>query len=447
LDGELERADLANREALDELRLEYEQRLTLVNEALDRERRELLDQTGRVRELETLLSKERESATEKLKLIDQAQRQLSEAFDSLSRQALDKNSQSFLELAKTQLESQREAAKAEMQQGKQSVEALVKPLSEKLDHFGKAVQALEVKREGAYSGLSEQIKALQEAEKSLHGTAQELSNALRGKSQRWGSWGEMQLRRVVEMAGMLQHVDFAEQQVVEGGRDRPDMIVHLPNAKKIIVDSKAVTEAYMPVVEAVSDEERSKASAAYAVKVKRRLQELSQKGYWEQFEGSAEFVVMFLPGESFFAAALEADPTLIEFGAHNRVILATPTTLIALLRAVAYGWRQEQLADNAREISELGQELYERIRVMAAHFQRVGKNLGQATEAYNDTVGSLERRVLPQARKFDVLGAGGKDVIAELDSVEATPKALTAPDLLLVEGEQAGGSQESERRL
>jgi DNA recombination protein RmuC len=438
LDNELEKAELVRREALEAQKLEYEQRLGMVSEALDRERRELLDQTSRVRELEALLSKEREAGEEKLKLISQAQQQLGEAFDALSRKALDRNSQSFLELAKAQLDAQRQTAKAEMEQGKQSVEALVKPLAEKLDTFGLAVQALEVKREGAYAGLSEQIKALQEAEKTLHGTAQELSSALRGKSQRWGSWGEMQLRRVVEMAGMLSHVDFAEQQVAEGGRDRPDMIVHLPNAKKIIVDSKAVTEAYMPVIEASSDEEREKAALAYAQKVKRRLQELSQKSYWEQFSGSAEFVVMFLPGESFFSAALEADPSLIEFGATNRVILSTPTTLIALLRAVSYGWRQEQLADNAREISELGRELYDRIRTMAAHFQRVGKNLGQATEAYNDTISSLERRVLPQARKFDALGAGGKDLIAELDALETSPKALTSAELLFVEGDSKG---------
>ncbi|MCC7478850.1 DNA recombination protein RmuC [bacterium] len=430
LDNELEKAEARQREAVEAVRTEHEERIAQMDERLQQLTRENAEYRAAIRETEMELRKEREAAAEKLKLLDEAQQKLAASFEALSRKALDSNNQSFLDLARTQLGSLHEQAKSELEKREKAVESLVKPINERLETFGKAVQAIEVKREGAYQSLTEQIRQLQEAEKSLHGTAQELTSALKGKSQRWGSWGEMQLRRVVEMADMIKYVDFSEQQVAEGGRDRPDLIVNLPGQRRIIVDSKAVTEAYMPVVEAATEELRAAAATAYAQKVRRRLQELSTKSYWEQFEGSAEFVIMFLPGESFFSAALEADPGLIEFGASNRVILATPTTLIALLRTVALGWRQEQIAENAREISDLGRELFNRIRTMAEHLQAVGKNLGQATDAYNRAVGSLETRVLPQARKFSALGAGGKDDIPELQALESAPRALSHPDHL-----------------
>jgi DNA recombination protein RmuC len=319
----------------------------------------------------------------------------------------------FLELAEGAVAKSQQAARGDLAQ-------VVSPVRESLDRVDSKIRELENARVAAYATLQEQVRSLIETQGQLRSETGKLVTALRTPHVR-GHWGEIQLRRVVEMAGMLEHCDFTSQTSMNGeeGRLRPDLLVRLPGGRTIVVDAKTPLEAYLRYVEAPDDATRKARLADHARQVRAQMAALSRKAYWEQFEQAPEFAVLFLPGECFFSAALESDPALIETGAAQNLILATPTTLIALLRAVAYGWRQERLAENAAEISALGKELFKRLSDMGAHWNRVGGGLERAVESYNAAMASLESRVMVSARKFAELKTAPLGLeIAELEPVE-----------------------------
>lgn len=362
---------------------------------------------------------------EKQDALIKAQEELMKQFDALSRKALDLNSKSFLELAKTQMEKMITDVDQKETKRKLELEKLVQPLSKSLEDVSKHVREVEKEREKAYASITEQVKGLSEAQLAIRKEAGNLVNALRRPSVR-GRWGEMQLRRVVEMAGMLDHCDFEEQHTVQSdnGRLRPDMIVHLAGGRTIVVDAKAPLSAYLDAIETEDEAQREQYMKKHAEQVKTHIRQLSTKAYQDQFANTPDMVVLFLPGESFYYAAQEMDPSLIEQGIENNVVIATPTTLITLLKAVAYGWRQEQLAENAQKISQLGQELYDRIRVLAEHINKVGRGLNSAMNSYNSAVSSMERRVLVSARKFKELGSSTSAELPEVQELEGVPRQL-----------------------
>ncbi len=379
--------------------------------------------------LKQQLEQERRSGEERRLLVAAAETQLADAFNALSAQALARNNQAFLDLATQNLALFQETAKGDLAARQHAVEGLVKPLSEELAKLAGQTQALEKARAESYGQLSEQVKNLFGAQQELKQETGRLVSALRRPEVR-GRWGEVQLKRVVEMAGMQDHCDFYEQEASSDGR-RPDMLVRLPGGKTVVLDSKAPVAAYLEAVEAEHEDARGRALVRFVQHVRTHIQQLAGKSYWDQFEQSPEFVVMFLPGEAFFSAALQQDPELIEYASAQKVILATPTTLLALLKAVYYGWRQEALADNARQVSQLGALLYERLSKLGEHWNSVGKNLGQAVKAYNDATGSLETRVLVTARKFEELQVApeGKSLPVSLVVDQAT-RAVQASELV-----------------
>jgi DNA recombination protein RmuC len=401
-----------------------------ISEELENTRARLSsEQEARVK-AETQLVETVQRLQEEKKLLDDAKSKLADTFKAVAGDTLDNSTTAFLKLAKETFDRILTEAKGELGKRQEAIQGMVNPLSESLKQFEVHVRDLEKNRQAAYSGLSEHLKTLSATHQQLQKETANLVTALR-KPQVRGRWGEMTLRRVVELAGMSEHCDFAEQVTSDSqeGKGRPDLIVRLPADREIVVDSKVSLEAYLDAVSADSDDRRKEAMDRHASQVRAHMNSLADKRYWEQFDKAPEFVVMFIPGESFFGAAVDMDGSIIEDGLEKRVVLATPTTLIALLRAVAYGWRQERIAKNAQEISDLGRQLYERMRTLAEHITEVGKGLEKANTAYNSAVGSMEARVLPAARRFKDLGAASGTDVPHIQPIETIPRTLTAPEI------------------
>src|ERR1051326_3897308 len=425
-----ERATLAERLNGKELQLRD------LSDALDREK----DESERLRgenaanlanllALQTRLEDERRASQEKLALLSSAEEKLTDAFKALSADALRHNNRSFLDLAKQNLETFQQNAKGDLERRHSAINDLIKPLKESLEKVDGKIGELEKNRAGAYSELREQVKALAQSHSQLQSETGNLVKALRAPHVR-GRWGEIQLRRVVELAGMLQYCDFVEQANVttEETRIRPDMIVRLPGNRTIVVDSKVPFDAFYESISTTDDEIRAARLKDHARLVRTHITSLSRKSYWETVQPTPEFVLLFLPGETFYSAALENDPKLIEDGVSQGVIIATPTTLIALLKAVSYGWRQEQMAENAQEVSTLAKTLYDRLRVFTNYFDDIGRNLDRALDAYNKGVRSLETRVLVTARRFKERGAIAGDEIETLEPIDKATRPLSFDD-------------------
>lgn len=376
--------------------------------------------------LESALELERKTSNEKIELLTRAREDLQNAFKALAADALKSNNLSFLQIAQETLKRFQSQAEGDLEARQKAVADLVAPVRDCLSKVDSQIQQMEVARGEAYGDLKAQVQSLIATQKELQSETGNLVRALRTPNVR-GRWGEIQLRRVVEIAGMLPYCDFAEQETIfaESGRLRPDLIVKLPGGKHVVVDAKTPLQAFLDAFETTDEVARRDCLANHARQVREHINTLSSKKYWEQFDSTPEFVVMFLPGETFFSAALEQDTGLIEHGVLNRVIPASPTTLIALLKAINYGWNQEKLARNAQEISALGKELHERLRKLATHITGVGINLDRAVEAYNQAVGSLENRVLVSARKFAELGTSVAEEIPEVEPIETTARALS----------------------
>jgi len=380
--------------------------------------REIAEAEGNLKNQEALQA-ERDSAFEL------ANARLSKAFSDLANESLKSNSENFLRLAEQNLGTHQEKAKRELSEREKAVEALVKPIKDALASSQKQISELEKSRSEAYGGIKNQLEAMQLSQKSLTQETQNLVKALRRPEVR-GRWGEITLRRLVELAGMVEHCDFVEQvhTVGDGKTIRPDMIVRMPDQRELVVDVKTPLDAYLEAAEAADDAQRQLGLERHAKNVRAHIRLLASKAYWNQFDESPEFVILFIPGDQFLSAALSEEPDLIEYALSHQIILATPTSFVALLKAVAYGWRQLALADNAKEIRILAEDLYGRLATFVTHMNRVGRQLASSVENYNKAVGSLERSVLPGARKFVDLGVHAKKEVEKLETLEPVPRTM-----------------------
>lgn len=422
--------------------------LAILQERLSHREQQLAEQDQRLSELTTLRAqdedlqvKNREEISTlrerirneevRLQEFQQLQERFSETFKALSSDALKSNNQSFLELASQSLQKFQEGARGDLEKRQLAIDSMVKPIQENLQRVESNISELEKARINAFAALDQHLKTLTDSQQQLVGQTSDLVRALRTPNVR-GRWGEIQLKRVVEIAGMVEHCDFVQQESVEAADEkklRPDMVIRLPGGKQVVVDSKAPLQGYLDAFEARDDQAKNAGMAAHARHIRTHVSQLAQKKYWDQFDEMPEFVVLFLPGENFFSAALEQDPQLIEFGVEQKVIIATPTTLIALLRAISYGWRQEQLTKNARDISILGKELYDRLLTFASHFSDLKRGLERSVESFNKAAASLESRVLISARRFRELGSGSEEPLAEVSMIEKAPRSLDSLEI------------------
>jgi DNA recombination protein RmuC len=386
----------------------------------ERQRAELDQSRQAILQHEAEVEKHRELAEVQLRLLTQTQRQLEDKFAALASEALKSNSQLFLDRSRDQLQH------------------LVEPVNLSLRRFEEQVQAIERSRVGAYAELSTQVTVLTQLQEKVRQSTDQLKTALRSPIQR-GRWGEVQLRRVVEMAGMLEYCDFAEQKTLFGENNlRPDLIVRLPNMCQVVVDSKVSLEAYLRAIEAEHEPDRLRHLKDHANQVKTHVKSLGEKAYWDRLPGSPEFVIAFLPLESLFSAALEYDPSLLEFGVEKRVLIATPITLITLLLTISHGWRQQTVTENLEKIRVTGQELYTRLLTMGQHFMKLGDALEKTVETYNQTVGSLERNVLTSARKFKELRPANAGQLEEVAEIDTTPRRLDSTKWQVLEAVKRG---------
>lgn len=386
-------------------------------------RDELADAKQELAGLTAQRNAELKAAEEKLALLEDAKAKLQDSFKALSSEALSKNNESFLKLAKENLEKYQEGAKGDLEKRQEAINKTVEPVGEALKVFNERVGKIEERRAATDAGLKQQLESLVTSQNQLSKTTGSLVQALRAPQVR-GQWGEMQLRRTVEIAGMLNRVDFQEQASVdtdEGQRQRPDMLINLPNGRQVVVDSKVPLAAYLDALEAENPDIQTERMQAHARHVRDHIKGLSAKVYWNQFDNAPEFVVLFIPNETIFSAALEQDPMLIEQGVENQVIIATPTTLIALLKAIAYGWQQEAITREAKEIANLGKELYDRIGVVAGHLAKLGKSLDQSVGHYNKAISSVESRLLVTAKKFEELESSSLDPLPDTQAIEKIP--------------------------
>ncbi len=407
---------------INELRQQIQQKNSEINQIrneLDSERRNRVESSTRLEASQKSLAEQRE-------LFETVKKEMADTFNALSSAALKNSGEDFLRLASENLGKIVAETRGRLGEHQTAIDGMIRPLHETLGRYREELRGMEESRHKAYGGLTEQLRALASTHESLQKETSNLVSALRKPHVR-GRWGEMQLRRVAELSGMSMHCDFTEQETreTESGRIRPDMVVHLPMGRKIVVDSKVPLEAYLDAVNLSPEDARIK-MARHSQHIRTHINKLASKEYWTQFEESPEFVILFIPGEAFLSAALEVDGTILEDGIQKKVIVATPTTFIALLRAIAYGWRQEEVSKNAEEISALGKELYERISTLAGHFEELGDSIGKAVTNYNRVVGSMEARVLPSVRRFKELGATGAPEIPPLEHVDQTPRALDA---------------------
>ena len=376
-------------------------------------------------QLNTTVELERRNNDEKLKASEEARGKLAETFTALSSEALKNNNEAFLRLAQENLNKFQVQAQGDLEKKEKAIEHLLKPIREALQKTETEIRGIEKERKEAYGALNKHLEHMMQTQQALQSETQNLVNSLRRPEVR-GQWGELTLKRLAELAGMVEHCDFYEQEQVktENGAARPDMIIRMPDRRDIVVDSKTPLDAYLRALEASNDADRQQELQSHTRHVRNRVRELASKSYWSQFQHAPDFVVLFIPGDQFLAAALDKDHELLEYALKQKVILATPTSFVALLRAIAYGWRQEQLAENAEQIRNIGEDVYSRLTTFSEHLSKLGKSLENSVKNYNSAVGSFDSRVLPGARKFAELGVHAEKALEKPDQVELAPRSV-----------------------